>query len=138
MWGSNDILFGHQFKNCYTLNEENPEELGTYDASMVHDVEVCVRTNANKEQYRREMSDSALSNGETLFRGARLSSNEELKGDDGGNAKGETSERHGSAGGAMFDRFSMIAETSISNSKTSKLPGKTIPFGNGSSRSVMA
>eukprot|EP00729_Bicosta_minor_P026878 gene26878-35644_t len=69
-----NISFIIQFKSCYSFNEEHPEELGTYDASMVHDVEVCTRNDADREQHSREKKSSALNGGETLFRGARLSS----------------------------------------------------------------
>ena len=41
---------------------------------MVHDVEVCTRNDADREQHSREKSSSALNGGETLFRGARLAS----------------------------------------------------------------
>jgi hypothetical protein len=49
-WDPEDVYFGHRFQNCYTPNPEDPEELGSFDAEKVHDIEICPHTHTTREQ----------------------------------------------------------------------------------------
>ena len=56
-WDPEDVYFGHKFKSWYTPNRD-PDELGTFDASKIHEIEECAESTSTRDMIKRSGRNS--------------------------------------------------------------------------------